>query len=294
MRTALALFALISLLGCGRPPVPVMAAAVPASPKVQIASIPFLNEVRSSSDATNAVVRWEVIIAEFPADATERFGMARLFEVVGQKNAVIEAERERSGLVEIARANSNIVLNFTSSAYAGSCTIEDSTNLLQVLEKSEGVEILSAPKLTTKGILEGIISISDVQTVVIRGGDTSDPNALVTKQISLGPTVSLRLLNRTEDKIAIEAGVRLEEFGGYQNDPTGTPRPIFSVTAMGTRAELNTNEVLLLGGPIRMKVFNTRDSVAYLSDIPGIGRLFTKTETHTNFNRMLVIVRPRL
>jgi type II secretory pathway component GspD/PulD (secretin) len=34
--------------------------------------------------------------------------------------------------------------------------------------------------------------------------------------------------------------------------------------------------------------------VAYLSDIPGIGRLFTKTETHTNFNRMLVIVRPRL
>jgi type II secretory pathway component GspD/PulD (secretin) len=296
MRIALALLSAIPLLafGCGRPAVPVMAAAAPPAPNLQLKPVPFLNEVTTSPESTNVIIQWEVLIADFPVDAAERLGFAKLFETIGEKNAVLDAEKNRSELAQIARAHSNVVLNLAAGAYAASCSFEESTNLIDRLQTTAGVDILSQPKLTTRGTNEAILSVSSSMTVVLAASGKSGSNAFVTTNISVGPTVTVHLVNRSADKVVIETAARLEGFGGYEGNNADTPHPIFLVTTMGTRAELNTNEVLLLGGPKQMKVTKSVDRVAYLSDIPGIGRLFTKTQVQTNFIRTLVIVRPRV
>jgi Flp pilus assembly secretin CpaC len=296
MRTALALLSALPLLtfGCGRPAVPVMAAAAPSAPNLQLKPVRFLTEPKSSPESTNVIVQWEVLIAQFPVDATERLGFTKLFEKIGEKNPVIDGQVVQSELVRVARAHSNVTLNLAAGAYAASCTFEESTNLLDRLHQSAGVDILSQPKLTTRGTNDAVMSTLDAMTLVLGITAKGGSNSVLTTNLLMGPTVSLHLVDRSEDKIVIEVAARLEEFGGYEPNAMGAALPILSVTTMGTRAELNTNEVLLLGGPKRMNVSQSVDRVAYLSDIPGVGRLFTKTQVHTNFVRTLVIVRPRL
>ena len=296
MRTALALFSAIPLLafGCGRPAVPVIAAAAAPASQLQIKPVLFRKEVTSSPEATNVIVQWEVLVAQCPVDAADRLGFGKLFETIGEKNPVIDGQVAQSELVRVARGHSNVMLNLAAGAYAASCTFEESTNLLDRLHQSAGVDILSQPRLTTRGTNDATMSVLNAMTLVLGITAKGGSNAVLTTNLSMGPTVSLHLVDRSKDKIVIEAAARLEEFGGYEPDTAEAVRPNLSVTTMGTRAELNTNEVLLLGGPKRMNVTQSIDRVAYLSDIPGVGRLFTKRQAHTNFVRTLVIVRPRV
>ena len=142
MRFALALISAIPLLAlsCGRPATPVLAAAAPpATANIQVKPVPFLDEVTSSPEATNVIVQWEVLIAQFPVDVTERLGFAKLFETIGEKNSVIDGQVAQSELARVARAHSNITLNLAAGAYAASCTFEESTNILDLLHQSAGV-----------------------------------------------------------------------------------------------------------------------------------------------------------
>ena len=302
MRFLLAILAALVLfaLGCGRQTRgPVLAGAPtpapPQPPKIQFQPAPFLTEYPSGADDTNTVVQWEIILAQFKVDDTERHGLSALFKTAGQKNAVITDEIERSELVGIARANSNVVLNLASGAYAARCTFAESTNLFDYLTKSHGVDVLSQPKVTTRGTNSALMQVANNITIVIDDPNKPDPSAILTTNITVGSSASLRLLGRTNDKIAIEASARLDEFHGYDDTHRKKiARPNLAISTMGTRAELNTNEVILLGGPIQMHVVKMVDRVPYLSEIPLVGRIFTKQHVHTNFVRTLVIVRPRV
>ena len=300
MKTALEISCVAVLIccGCGKKTVAPAPAAPPPppprAPTIAFQPIPFLKEIPAAASVTNTVVQWEVILTEFKTDAVQELGLARLFEGVGDKNAVSSEETERSPLAQMARANSNIVLNLMAGSYAARCTFEESTNLLDHFHKSFGIDILSQPRITTKGTNLALMQVVNNLTVVLSGLDPSEPTAILATNISVGPTVSTRLLAHHENKIAIEVSARLEEFAGYERNDQKMARPNLKVTTMGTRTELRTNEVLLLGSPVRMSVTKTSDSVAYLSDIPFIGRLFTETHMHTNFTRIMVILRPRL
>jgi type II secretory pathway component GspD/PulD (secretin) len=262
---------------------------------IQFQPAPFLTEYPSGADDTNTIVQWEIILAQFKVDDTERHGLSGVFKIAGQKNAVITDEIERSELVGIARANSNVVLNLASGAYAARCTFAESTNLFDYLTKSHGVDVLSQPKVTTRGTNSALMQVANNITIVIDDPNKPDPSAILTTNITVGSSASLRLLGRTNDRIAIEASARLDEFHGYDDTHRKkNARPNLAVSTMGTRAELNTNEVILLGGPIQMHVLKTVDRVPYLSEIPLVGRIFTKQHVHTNFVRTLVIVRPRV
>jgi type II secretory pathway component GspD/PulD (secretin) len=231
---------------------------------------------------------------QFKVDDAERHGLAKMFAEPGEKNAVIEKQNALSPLATIGRADTNIVLQIASGPYGARMSLEDSTNLILHLQGSFGVDVLSQPRVTTKGTNEALLQISNARTIVLGGAKSSDTNALRTTNIWVGPSVAVQLLGQNERGLMIEAGARLDEFHGYLSENSDAPRPKFVVSTMGTRTQLQTNEVLLLGGPIQMNVVKTSERVAYLSDIPAIGRLFTETQVHTNFVRTLVIIRPTL
>ncbi len=298
MRIALAFLSVVAAFGmsCGKKAVaPVLAVAPPPKPpNIQLLPARYMEEAVSAATVSNTVITWEAILVQFKVDDAERHGLAKMFAEPGKKNPVIEKQSALSLLAQIARADTNIVLQLASGPYAARTTLEDSTNMLLHLQGSFGVDILSQPRITTKGTNEALLQVSNARTIVLGGAKSSDTNALRTTNIWVGPSVSVQLLGQNERGIVVEAAARLEEFHGYLSENSDAPRPKFVVSTMGTRTQLQTNEVLLLGGPIQMNVVRTSERVAYLSDIPAIGRLFTETQVHTNFVRTLVLVRPTL
>jgi type II secretory pathway component GspD/PulD (secretin) len=298
MRIALASISLIACFGvaCGKKaPAPVLAVApAPKPPAIQLLPAAYLEKFAADPDTTNTIMQWEAILIEFKVADTERHGLTKFFEKVGEKNPIIEKQNATSPLAQLARAHTNVVLQTASGAYAARATLDESKDFLQYLQGSSGVDTLSQPSVITKGTNEAMLQTGNTLTVVLGGAKNSDPATIVTTNVTLGTTVSLQLHARNDRGIVIEAAARIDGFHGYQSTEQETPQPMFSVSTMGTRTQLATNEVLILGGPIQMNVMKTRDSVPYLSDIPAIGRLFTETHVYTNFVRTLVIVRPTL
>ena len=298
MRVALASISFIAcfLMACGKKaPAPVLAVApAPKPPAIQMLPAPYLEAFAAESETTNTILQWEAILVEFKVTDTERLGLTKFFENVGEKNPIIEKQNAISPLAQLARAHSKVVLQAASGAYAARTTLDESKEFLQYLQGSSGVDTLSQPSIMTKGTNEAMLQVGNTLTVVLGGPKGSDPATVLTTNITLGPTVSLQLQARNDRGIVIEAAARLEGFHGYQPTEKKTPQPVFSISTMGTRTQLATNEVLILGGPIQMNVMKTKDSVPYLSDIPAIGQLFTETHVHTNFVRTLVIIRPTL
>ena len=298
MRIALAFVPLLAAFGmaCGKKAVaPALAVAPPPKPpNIQFLPAPFLNEFASTEPVSNTVITWEPILVQFRVDDAERHGIAKIFAQPGEMNPIIEKQNALSPIAQFAHASSNVVLQVASAPYAARLSVADSDVLLQHMQSSIGVDTLSQPKITTKGPREALLQVSDVQTIVLGGTQSSESGMLQTTNLSFGPSVSVELLGRNDQGIVIEAAARLEEFRGYLPGQKDAPRPMLSVATMGTRTQLQTNEVLLLGGPVQMNVLKTTDRVAYLSDIPAIGRLFTETRVQTNFVRTLLILRPQV
>lgn len=300
MRVALAFISIFACLAssCGAktaaPALALTPPPPPQSPSLTFLPAPFLEEVVSTAPVSNTVITWEAILVQFKVDDAERHGLAKFFAQGGEINPILERQNVMSPVAQFARAHTNAVLQVASAPYAARLTSEDSAILLQHMQSSIGVDTLSQPKITTQGPREALLQVSDVQTIVLAGTQNSKPGMLQSTNLSFGPSVSVHLLGRNDQGIIIEAAVRLEEFHGYLPGNSNAPRPKFGVFTMGTRAQLQTNEVLLLGGPVQMNVVKTSERVAYLSDIPAIGRLFTETHVQTNFVRTLLLLRPQL
>jgi type II secretory pathway component GspD/PulD (secretin) len=298
MRIALASISFIACFGvaCGKKaPAPMLAVApTPKPPAIQLLPAAYLEEFAPELETRNTIMQWEAILIEFKVADTERHGLTKFFEKVGEKNSIIEKQNATSPLAQLARAHTNVVLQTASGAYAARATLDESKEFLQYLQGSSGVDTLSQPSVITKGTNEAMLQTGNTLTVVLGGPKRSDPATILTTNVTLGTTVSLQLHARNDRGIVIEAAARIDGFHGYESTENETPRPVFSVSTMGTRTQLATNEVLILGGPIQMNVVKTVDRVAYLSDIPALGRLFTETHVYTNFVRTLVIVRPTL
>jgi type II secretory pathway component GspD/PulD (secretin) len=286
--------------GCGRQAVaPAAAATAPraaAVAQLEIRPAKFLEEdgIAGSRPGTN-LIRWQVNIAEFPEDKIEELGLKHLFEMEGEKNSVTREEIGRSPMAQAARGRTNVTLNLRTGGYAGLGSTEAATNLINLATRTLGVDFLTYPPLFIGGTQKGQAAVSSSITIVLTaaaGGRAAE----FSTNLSVGPTVTLRMRSASGDAVQLEAVARHEQFLGYaRNEKTQSelkpPSPIFDVGIIGTRTDLPLNQVLLLGTPMQMQVMRTVERVPRLSEIPGLGRLFTKTRSQTNFVRQVVIIR---
>jgi general secretion pathway protein D len=96
----------------------------------------------------------------------------------------------------------------------------------------------------------------------------------------------------------------LIEFSGYQSPPSlgtfsasglnvvllPTALPEFSVREVTTTVNVWDGQTVVLGGLIQDKVFETKDEVPVLGDVPIIGRLFqSQTKTDDKLNLMIFV-----
>ena len=288
------------LCGCGRKPAP--PAAVPTGfPSVIIRRAAFLREGGLNDKAavpTNAVA-WGVTIVQFSDDAIERHGMANLFAEAPETNDVISGETQLSSLMTLARGDTNIILSLRAGVFSGFCSRESASILLEHFKRAPETEVLSLPQVTTTGTNLGQASIVNSLTVFTGAASNSSPRTPFVTNLWFGHTITLQRVGVGPQAMMIQAVVRSESFEGYARNErdrmsqyqTGFP-PMFDLSVYGTRAEMRSNEVLLLGSATGASVRTMIDRVPLLSEIPAVGRLFTKVQKETNYFRRVVFITP--
>jgi len=156
--------------------------------------------------------------------------------------------------------------------------------------------------LATCAVL-GMAFAGRAQTTVIQPGVSAITPTV--QQIETGP-----VLDVVPDVLADGYTINLTlipsliEFSGYQTPPslgafssTGlnvvllpTALPEFSVREVTTTVNVWDGQTVVLGGLIQDRVFETKDQVPVLGDVPIIGRLFqSQTKTDDKLNLMIFV-----
>jgi Flp pilus assembly secretin CpaC/Zn-dependent protease with chaperone function len=185
---------------------------------------------------------------------------------------------------------------------------------LTALQGRAGVDILSAPKVTTLSGRQAQIQVADIRTVIT--GVSSDglkapgtaPSTngplFTTAAIPLGPMLDV-IPTVAADGHTIELTVipTLTEFLGYDEPPKGArvevqasegarrvevPLPRFRVRQAHTQARILDGQTLVLGGFPVEATRRTKDKVPVLGDIPYRGRLFS-SESRPSVRKTLFV-----
>lgn len=284
--------------GCERKAVvaPIAAAAPQPKPIPPLAIRPADFAEPASGDSVPLNSAWDLKIAWVPVEKIEPLGLKDFFSTVPETNSVARAELARSPLHGLARTYTNVLLSVHEGTHAGTSSSAVASNLVDRLNKASGVDIMMPPPLNTIGTNEARGFVMQNQTIVVT---TTPSGAPVTTNVSLGSQITMRTICDGKGSIQVETAIRLDLFNGYGRDPTNPdesldrPAPMLDVAALGTRTVIASSDVLLLGGPVQTNVTVSVDRAKYLSDIPGLGRFFTKVHVQTNRFRTLVIIQKR-
>lgn len=191
--------------------------------------------------------------------------------------------------------------------------------LIYALDKSDGTDLLSAPKVTTISGETAIIdfvqerrfpeSFTEPEITTSSGGQVSvtpsTPEFADSEEIGVifrvTPTVA-----SDGYSIDLELEPVVREFIGYDTtyntttivEGTAVPfrfdTPIFERRSVETRVIVWDGETVVLGGTIRDKVDKRNDKIPFLGDVPLLGRLFRVDGEISEKRNLLVFVTARL
>lgn len=188
--------------------------------------------------------------------------------------------------------------------------------VLRALEQRSGVDVLSAPKVTTLSERQAQIQVANIRSIVTgidpaalvqpgaRPGTNVSPFTIT--QLPAGPVLDvIPVVSADGYTIQLTVTATVSEFLGY--DPAqkdgkvrvwqdgkarwvDTPLPRFRVRQVQTKAALWDGQTLVLGAyPVEDQV-HTKDKVPVLGDIPGLGRWFRSESKSTVRKQLLVFV----
>lgn len=198
------------------------------------------------------------------------------------------------------------------------------TVILHALEQQDGVNLLSAPKVTTKSgasaeikVVKELIYPTEYQQQAQSIGTTSagnqslvqivvTPSAFETRDtgviLQVTPTVGPD--NETIDLAMVPQVVELAEWIDYGSDvPTGDPnrtqhltlnQPIFHSRSITTSISIWDGQTVVMGGLITEGQRNTEDKIPLLGDIPLLGYLFRTKTTQSIKKNLLIFVTANL
>jgi len=191
---------------------------------------------------------------------------------------------------------------------------------IQELEEAPGVDLLSAPKVTTLSGRQTQIQVVDIQTILTGidpaalaepgrpAKEVTNASPFLSQQVPLGPTLDL-IPQVADDGFTLDltALANITEFLGYDK-PTNTvpvyvngakqdvepPLPRMRNRPASGRASLYDGQSLLLIGPATAVTYQFADKVPVLGDLPLVGRLFRSQGTSTVSKQLVIIITPTL
>lgn len=180
--------------------------------------------------------------------------------------------------------------------------------LLARLEAMHGVDLLSAPRITTLAGRQAQLSVGDVRSLAVGPrmvpGTNGGPGSVEYGTVDMQVGTEVDLLPRVESgRHRISVVGRYTEFVGYEPPAKGVTKTAGGVKAVPAQprvlvrtavAEVNcgAGETVVLRGPVGSRVVRWKDRVPVLGSIPLAGRLFRKEGTQTNQTRVYLFITP--
>ncbi len=221
----------------------------------------------------------------------------------------------------------------TLGTFSGILTDPQFRVAIRALEQRDGVDLLSAPKVTTLSGRQAQVSVIDARRIVLDVGSNAQGggggNAAVTPTgtgqviqqqaigfnyqtgtLPFGPTLDV-IPYVSSDDVSIQMSIipSFTEFIGYdspgdfvpvQTGPNVTPvraqlpLPHLRLRSVTTSAIVWDGQTVVLGGLIAEDVKKTRDKVPVLGDIPVLGRLFRSEAALNSKKNLLIFVTPTI
>ena len=220
-----------------------------------------------------------------------------------------------AGIQYLALQTNNLApskTNELAGAITGILTENQFRTVMKALEQRGGVDILSAPRVTTLSGRQAQISALDSKSIVTGVNSKTNSDGTVTSSpvvtpTQFGPTLDI-IPNVSADGYSIQITVTatVTEFMGYEKpapalqDSWGKvskeaiPLPITRTRQVTTSAVVWDGQTLVLSGLISENEVKVKDKVPVLGDLPLLGRLFRSESKIAQKKNLLIFVTPTL
>jgi hypothetical protein len=178
--------------------------------------------------------------------------------------------------------------------------------LLKRFEETAGIDLLSAPVITTLAGRQAEVSVVDVRKLAVGPRNVpatnGEPATVVYDTVDVPVGTMVDLIPRLESgRHHITVRGQYTEFMGYDAPPK-TKGAVKSVPALPrvrvrnalAEAHCAPGETIVLRGPVGTQVVRWKDQVPVLGSIPVAGRLFRKEGVQTNLTRVYLFITPRV
>lgn len=254
---------------------------------VKAEALPKIKELLKKLDVPKKMVQIEVLLFEKKVSNSNNFGLNLLRLGSTAKNIATK------GLTWGAGSAGAGILEFLISHNRGS-GIPAYDLAYQFMLGQEDVQINASPSVTTMNQTPATIAI--VEEVSIDSGADEKKNRIY-KRAQYGITIQITpTINVDEDLegdetgfVTLETDITFDTPKKNQND-----RPDVTRRHIKNYVRIADGHTVILGGLRRKSSQDNKESIPFLGEIPGIGKLFSHTQMSNESTEMFVFITPKI
>ena len=161
---------------------------------------------------------------------------------------------------------------------------------LNALETENKAEIISSPRITTANQKEALIEQG--YEIPYNESSSSGATTISFKKAVLSLKVTPQIT--PDNNVILDLHVTQDDI--YQNVSTGSggTAVALSTQAINTQVLVKNGQTLVLGGIYTRSIKKTTEKVPVLGDLPGIGFLFSDSNTTNSKKELLIFVTPKI
>ncbi|MFV0340910.1 MAG: type II secretion system protein GspD [Parachlamydiaceae bacterium] len=173
------------------------------------------------------------------------------------------------------------------------------------LLSQDDVTINSNPSVVTVNQTPAFIAILDeisintgiVEIETVGGATLKDSFQRAQYGVTLSITPTIHLADEEDgedalDTISLDSDITFDTFD--QIGLVATNRPNVRRRNIKNQARVADGETVIIGGLRRKDIDDSKDSIPFLGEIPGVGKLFSDTHLHDESSEMFIFITPKI
>lgn len=253
---------------------------------VEQEALPKIKELLKKLDVPKKMVQIEVLLFEKKVSNQSKFGL-NLLRLGSQAtgtvaNALSWTSPGGKGIIEFL---------FSRGKGSGIPAYDLAYNFML---GQEDVQINASPSITTVNQTPATIAIVDEMSIY--NGVDKDKKETYTRT-QYGITIQITpTINMGDDEETDEAFITLDTDITFDSPQRGAggDRPVVPRRQIKNHVRIADGQTVILGGLRRKTTDDKKDSIPFLGEIPGLGKLFSLTEMTDSSTEMFVFITPKI
>jgi len=172
---------------------------------------------------------------------------------------------------------------------------EDFNVILHALLQDQKTKTLSSPQILTVENQEAAILVGE-QFPIFEANVSDQGTATESLSFFLPVGVSLQVITQVtpDDDILMIIHPSVTSVGDFVTGSTGLSQPRVNIREADTRVLITDGDTLVIGGLLQDMVSEKHFRIPLLSNLPFVGRLFTRRQTDIDQRNLLIFITPRI